>query len=53
MTPRFAHLARSGAAAVIANLFDRAYADPGAEEHRQPVIGQDGRVVRMKLAWRF
>jgi outer membrane receptor protein involved in Fe transport len=35
------------------NLFDRRYADPGAEEHLQPAIGQDGRTFRVRLTARF
>ena len=35
------------------NLLDRAYADPGAEEHRQSLIPQDGRTVRLRATWRF
>jgi iron complex outermembrane receptor protein len=35
------------------NLFDKAYGDPGSVEHRQDVIAQDGRTVRLKLTYRF
>ena len=35
------------------NLFNRHYADPGAEEHLQPAIGQDGRTFRVRLTTRF
>ena len=35
------------------NLLDRAYGDPGAEEHRQSLIPQDGRTVRLRATWRF
>jgi iron complex outermembrane receptor protein len=35
------------------NLFDAAYADPGAEEHRQLVIPQDGRTLNLRATWRF
>ena len=35
------------------NLLDRAYGDPGAEEHRQALIPQDGRTVRLRATWRF
>ncbi len=35
------------------NLFDKQYGDPGAEEHRQDTINQDGRNFRVKLTWRF
>ncbi|HEX8613472.1 MAG TPA: TonB-dependent receptor [Telluria sp.] len=37
----------------VTNLFDRAYADPGAIEHRQAVIAQDGRRLRARLAYAF
>lgn len=37
----------------VYNVFDERYADPGAEEHRQGSIAQDGRTARLKLAWRF
>jgi iron complex outermembrane receptor protein len=33
------------------NLFDRRYFDPGAAEHRQSAIQQDGRSFRLKLTW--
>lgn len=35
------------------NLFDRRYADPGAEEHLQDAIRQDGRALRLKLTYAF
>jgi iron complex outermembrane receptor protein len=37
----------------VYNVFDTRYADPGAEEHRQASIEQDGRALRAKLAWTF
>jgi iron complex outermembrane receptor protein len=37
----------------VYNLFDRRYADPGAEEHLQPAIGQDGRTVRVRVTAKF
>lgn len=37
----------------VYNLFDRRYADPGAAEHAQDAIGQDGRSVRLKLRYAF
>jgi len=37
----------------IGNLFNRAYADPGAEEHPSDVIAQQGRRFHAKLSWRF
>jgi len=39
--------------ASVYNLFDQQYGDPGAEEHRQDVIGQDGRTFQLKLTYRF
>ena len=39
--------------ASVYNLFDKAYADPGSEEHVENVIAQDGRSFRVKLRWRF
>lgn len=35
------------------NLFDRRYADPGAEEHAQDAIGQNGRTFRLKISYAF
>ena len=35
------------------NLVDRQYGDPGSEEHRQSLIPQDGRTVRLRATWRF
>lgn len=32
---------------------DYTYGDPGAEEHRQDTIQQDGRTFRLKLTYRF
>jgi iron complex outermembrane receptor protein len=37
----------------VYNVFDTRYADPGAEEHLQASIEQDGRSFRAKLAWTF
>ena len=37
----------------VGNVFNRTYADPGAEEHPSDVIAQQGRTVRAKLTWRF
>ncbi|MBZ5553241.1 MAG: TonB-dependent receptor [Acidobacteriia bacterium] len=37
----------------VYNLFDKRYADPGAEEHIQQAIEQDGRNLRLKLTYRF
>jgi iron complex outermembrane receptor protein len=35
------------------NLLGRSFADPGAEEHRQTLIPQDGRTVRVKARVNF
>lgn len=37
----------------VYNLFDRHYGDPGSGEHRQDIIGQDGRTFRIKLTYQF
>jgi len=37
----------------VYNLFDTRYADPGAEEHRQQAIAQDGRTIRARIIARF
>jgi iron complex outermembrane receptor protein len=37
----------------VRNLFNKRYADPGAEEHPGDVVSQVGRVVRAQLEWRF
>ena len=37
----------------IYNLLDKSYGDPGAEEHRQDVLLQDGRSLRFKLTCTF
>lgn len=37
----------------VYNLFDRHYSDPGAGEHRQNVIPQDGRTFWLKLKYGF
>jgi iron complex outermembrane receptor protein len=39
--------------ASIYNLFDTKYGYPGAEDHLQEVIRQDGRTFRVKLTYRF
>jgi iron complex outermembrane receptor protein len=39
--------------AQVRNLFDRAYADPGSEEHLQDAIPQDGRTFTVGLRWRY
>jgi iron complex outermembrane receptor protein len=35
------------------NLFNRTYFDPGAGEHRQDALQQDGRNFRIKMTWRW
>ena len=35
------------------NLLDKRYGDPGAGEHRQDTIEQDGRNYRLKITYRF
>ena len=35
------------------NIFDKRYADPGSEEHRQNSLVQDGRTFRVKITYRF
>jgi outer membrane receptor protein involved in Fe transport len=37
----------------IHNLFDRRYADPGAQEHAQDALPQSGRSFRLKLSYRY
>ena len=37
----------------VYNFTNRMYGDPGAEEHLQPVILQNGRTVRAKLTFRI
>ncbi len=39
--------------ASVYNLFDKRYADPAGEEHRQQTIPQDGRNFHLKLTCRF
>ncbi|HSW52028.1 MAG TPA: TonB-dependent receptor, partial [Sulfuricaulis sp.] len=39
--------------ASLYNLFDKAWSDPGGEEHLQDVIPQDGRGWRLKLNYRY
>jgi len=39
--------------ASVYNLFDTHFGDPGAAEHRQDIIGQDGRTFRVKLTYHF
>jgi outer membrane receptor protein involved in Fe transport len=44
---------RLEASASVYNLFDRRYGDPGAEEHVEDVLLQDGRTFRFNMLWRF
>ena len=44
---------RLSLAASVFNLFNRAYSDPGAEEHVQSSIAQDGRVLLLRAGLRF
>jgi iron complex outermembrane receptor protein len=37
----------------VRNILDHQYGDPGAEEHRQSLIPQDGRTLRLRATWRF
>lgn len=37
----------------IYNLLDKRYGDPGAEEHRQNTIEQNGRTFRLKATYKF
>lgn len=39
--------------ASIYNVFDKKYGDPGASQHLQNLIEQDGRSYRLKLTWGF
>ena len=39
--------------ASVYNLTNERFGHPGAAEHRQDLIEQDGRMFRVKLAWRF
>ncbi|MDO8739247.1 TonB-dependent receptor [Candidatus Deferrimicrobium sp.] len=39
--------------ASVYNLFDKAYADPGGQEHIQDTIPQDGRSFRLKATASF
>ena len=41
------------ASASVYNLFNRKYGDPGAGEHFQDTIEQDGRTFRLKLTYSF
>lgn len=51
----FAHelIRRCEMSASLYNLFNSRYGFPGAEEHRQDVIRQDGRTFRLELTYRF
>jgi len=39
--------------ASLYNLFNQRYGDPGAVDHRQDIIEQDGRSFRVKVSYRF
>lgn len=39
--------------ASLYNIFDKNYADPGAEDHIQNALQQDGRTFRLRLAFHF
>ena len=39
--------------ASVYNVFDRRFYDPGAQQHVQDAIKQDGRAFRAKLVWTF
>jgi iron complex outermembrane receptor protein len=39
--------------ASLYNLFDRAYGYPGSTGHRQNLIPQDGRSLRVQLTYKF
>jgi outer membrane receptor for ferrienterochelin and colicins len=44
---------RLSLAASVFNIFNRSYSDPGAEEHVQSSIAQDGRVLLIRAGLRF
>jgi outer membrane receptor for ferrienterochelin and colicins len=44
---------RVDVACSVYNLFDVEHPDPGASEHRQQTIPQDGRTALLRLTWRF
>ena len=44
---------RIGFGLSVYNVLNRNYSDPGAEEHLQPSIQQDGRTVLLRLNYRF
>jgi outer membrane receptor for ferrienterochelin and colicins len=37
----------------VYNLFDTSYGYPGAEDHAQDALPQEGRIYRLKLSHRF
>ena len=37
----------------IGNLFDKRYAQPGADSNWQNALEQDGRAIRMQATYRF
>jgi outer membrane receptor for ferrienterochelin and colicin len=39
--------------ASLHNLFNASYGDPGSVEHRQQIIVQDGRTIRVRATWHY
>jgi iron complex outermembrane receptor protein len=39
--------------ASLYNIFDKRYGDPGAEEHLEDILYQDGRTFRIKISYHF
>jgi iron complex outermembrane receptor protein len=42
-----------GFSASLHNLFNASYGDPGSVEHRQQIIVQDGRTIRVRATWHY
>ncbi len=42
-----------GLSASLHNLFNASYGDPGSVEHRQQIIVQDGRTIRVRATWHY
>jgi outer membrane receptor for ferrienterochelin and colicins len=42
-----------GLAASLHNLFNASYGDPGSVEHRQQIIVQNGRTIRVRATWHY
>lgn len=58
LLPNFTLFSREGRkgwefSASLYNVFAKRYGDPGAEEHLEDIIYQDGRTFRIKLHYRF